>query len=824
MLSSDAVTYALDDLGWHRNPDDLITAKGQRRRLRGHPGAVVCMEEDTSTSPPPIPSRPTREAGITSSPAVAEIPQIPPRPSRARSKSPGTNVKALLMIARPDVLPEESSIPIIPPRPRQSMDSERSVEQPTIPARPTKRPEKREAETESTDLPSIPQRPTRGTAEASETDDYLIDGIEKRVPLLPASINTGEELTPSLNELISIPDVPRRPTRRESMESRGSESHITETEVPTIPRRPAKHSTDEETQDHPIIPQRPSRKTSMEREEPAIPRRPPQRSQKSVEEENPVIPHRPSRKTSMEIEEPTIPQRPVRQSSIKSHKSDDAETEPVIPARPRRSSIKSIPETELPEVETEPLIPARPLRTPSIKSIPDASPENPIVPQRPTRKSSVKSFKSQHSIEEETELEKIPSLSVESIPERRESPPVEESGTSQPGVESMEEDKAAPPIEEIPSSPHQHPAEISTAAIPIIPSRPKKDKEPPSEQRLAEYAALTSQPIIPPRPTKSKPSKPIDAPKVAMDQTPEIIQTEGGQFESDDEPISSTRKDQIPNPSLDTQHAITKSPASEIQTEIVSKPVEEKAPPKIGVKSPPIPARPLHKLAKQFEPVAPPVKEKPVPPPRPVKPLGGKFAGLRAQFAQSLNEKLAKPAPPLPTKKEEEVHSMDPEPQLETNSPETVEEKKVGDVRKGRARGPQRRPPTVKPIIPTGWGISTIATVFEQPVATIQEKEVETQTGELVIESATGVKTVYVEGGVVPGGHGVTHHVVPMTEVTTDEVLPTEEVQMKDAGEDNLGFSGEFGLKADQPPVEPVPLEETEHAAQEAYDVREVEE
>jgi hypothetical protein len=251
----------------------------------------------------------------------------------------------------------------------------------------------------------------------------------------------------------------------------------------------------------------------------------------------------------------------------------------------------------------------------------------------------------------------------------------------------------------------------------------------------------------------------------------------------------------------------------------------------------------MHKLAKQFESVPPPVKEKPIPPPRPVKPLGSsKFAGLRAQFAQSLNEKLAKPAPALPTKKEEEVHSMEPETQVEVEkvTEKAGEEKKVGDVRKGRARGPQRRPPTVKPIIPTGWGISTIATVFEQPIANEAnvgkemddsasiKSEVQTQTGELIIESEQGVKTVYVEGGVIPGGHGVTHVVVPSElsqneEFVTHEVLPNEdelhrevaEVPIDTAEGDNTEISGEvgeIGNTNDPPVVESLHEEIREHA------------
>ncbi len=50
----------------------------------------------------------------------------------------------------------------------------------------------------------------------------MIDGIEKRVPLLPATTDIdyeSENLTSRLYELVASPQVPRRPIRQELVES-----------------------------------------------------------------------------------------------------------------------------------------------------------------------------------------------------------------------------------------------------------------------------------------------------------------------------------------------------------------------------------------------------------------------------------------------------------------------------------------------------------------------------------------------------------------------------------------------------------------------------
>jgi len=725
----------------------------------------------------------------------------------------------------------------------------------------------------------------------------MIDGIEKRVPLLPVTTDFEDgsvNLTPRLHELVASTQVPQRSIRRESVE-------YEDTSTPVIPRRPGrKMSTGSVDDGAPIVPMRltrqesiksnasveggddstPLRKTTSiksipetsvpQNEEPVIPPRPiRQTSIKSIPhtedqpvaaledgfepklaEAMPLIPPRPRRSSIKSIPEsqieppqttlslePMMPPRPTRKSSIKSvSETEDVPPPPygpAIPPPPRTSSIKSVPETEVP-AEEEPIIPPRPTkaasirsiqetesperdepiiprramrktiqsstasgkepfdqvdkdsepiaisprpsRTPSVKSMSESTTDSmPVIPPRPTRNASVKSFKSQHSIEEEPRMSGDEhrvkrSEQVADIPDQ---PKKIERFSAEGGPADT-----APPVEQVPSSPHKHPS---------IPPRPQK-KDAQEDLSISELIPATSNqeepgiqpvgiaaveqamqiPIIPPRPKKSMP-------KVTVDQTP-----------------------------LVTRQA--KSSSSEIQSEVAHK----------ATGKPPIPARPQHKLAKQFEAAI--AREKPVPPPRPAKPpvtssvtgggAGSKFAGLRAQFAKDLNERLAKPPPPPPQK--EVVHSMQSEESAMKEAEDaartegTVKVEAVGDMRKGRARGPQRRPPTVKPIIPDGWGISTMSRIFEQRRGE-GKGEVETQPGEKVIESGAGIKTVYVEGG--PGREHVVHV------ETKDMENPLEEG--KCIVEDGLVHAETVCHKVEEKPH----LESTEQVEEEAVDV-----
>lgn len=940
--------------------------------LRGHPThrretGYFDMEEDIGL-PPPIPSRPTRSRPITSgmdtSPSGG-IPQIPPRPSaRGRSESPGDpHIESVLIIARTmDTSQEDlSSLSYLPPGSiPHPVETEYSDEPPTIPMippRPSKRPEKSHHEPDSSaDHPLIPRRPTRRVSiEAKQTPveettnaDYLIDGIEKQVPLLPATIDIDDGITPGLQEAMTVPEIPRHPARRESLGSHPSE------ETPHIPPRPSRQprttSEDPVIPVIPVIPKRPTRKASTDVSE-EDPNAPTLQSYAAVNDEPLIIPQglglptkiksesqvaegevaefsRPRRSsirstpdTSPPIEssEPPIPPRPARVSSIKSISEtsatgpDDVEpTGPAIPRRPTRkgsrSSISSIPEVperepeeiprstdpiisprrsrksstasipekaeSVPEIEgeaSEPIIPPRPTRKSSIKNTPEESiPEAmPPTPQRPTRKSSTKSVRGQYSIEEEPQLEKIPSIStriVEAAPTASEilteepelivnEPPVAPRRPQKPAPMDADEstqrpDKAEPQVEEISTSPHEHPAipaspkeekstppdipiqQTTEQPLPSIPARPQKRKDDdaipaisprpekpkdeippilahqekktpfqPEEPGLPSTPLTSSIPVIPPRPSKFKPQPKPEA-KVAMDQPPDIVHSQGGIVEPVEGPSSSSRHsiETDPVPDVKSVASVASNSASDIQSEVPTKSIPAKV---AGVKSPPLPARPQHRLAKQFEQQQQQLKVKPVPPPRPAKPLvgGSKFAGLRAQFAKDLNAKLGKPPPPPPQKKEEEAHSIQPEASTniteerggaEENVDKSVEGGKIGDMRKGRARGPQRRPPTVKPIIPAGWGVSAIATVFEQRITSevsgVEEGKSgeETKVVDKMTEDGIDPEPVSVEEPATHGGA-----VIPTESENMEPSAPTKAPEFKTTGVDDIDVKEE---------------------------------
>jgi hypothetical protein len=482
-----------------------------------------------------------------------------------------------------------------------------------------------------------------------------------------------------------------------------------------------------------------------------------------------------------EGESPVIPQRPVRKSSVKSFKSQHSieeelervpsisETQPTIPKRIEHVSTdaKAAPTYDEPmeveheteqtnknEPETEdtysPAINESEKETaPPIEEIPNSPHQHPVIHARPNRdEQSVPAIPERPRKQEPRDIPVLDpvSKSIPVIPTR----PSRDDQSISTLPEHLQKQDEEPRDASAPDETAK--MTIPTPSEKIIPPRPTK-KDP--EQRSAGFAGLTSTPVIP-----ARPSKPVtEFPTVAMDATPEIIQTEGGLFESVEEPIYSHRKPIEAETVFDTPIPTeAKDASSEIQTEVVNKPTKSTRPP--------IPARPAHKLARQFE--QPIIKEKPIPPPRPIKgAASSRFAGLRAQFAKDLNEKLTKP-PPLPPKKEEEeeIHSMETDNAkgVATEDIALVTEGnlKVADVRKGRARGPQRRPPTVKPIVPTGWGISTIATVFEQKDVPVQDKsEVQTQTA----EEPSEVKDV-TEG---KADHAI---VAKQTELIEEEAMP----------------------------------------------------
>ena len=126
----------------------------------------------------------------------------------------------------------------------------------------------------------------------------------------------------------------------------------------------------------------------------------------------------------------------------------------------------------------------------------------------------------------------------------------------------VEPEETALSIQEGRTSPHQHPviparpkkhepteptptqdaiAKPEEMSVQDVPHRPKTSEEP--ALRTAGFAALSTTPVIPPRPTKVKADPTL--PKVTMDQTLEVVQTEGGTFQSVEEPNYSKNRNQI---------------------------------------------------------------------------------------------------------------------------------------------------------------------------------------------------------------------------------------------------------------------------------------
>ena len=115
-------------------------------------------------------------------------------------------------------------------------------------------------------------------------------------------------------------------------------------------------------------------------------------------------------------------------------------------------------------------------------------------------------------------------------------------------------------------------------------------------------------------------------------------------------------------------------------------------------------------------------KPKPTPPARPSG--SSKFASIKAGFMSDLNSRLSKGAPP-------------PKPAQEGIPREDEEKTPLGDARKSRARGPQRRKPVASPTPPTGASIApgqfSVATPWT--VWSLSSNDLEVATGINTISS-----------------------------------------------------------------------------------------
>ncbi|KAK7202400.1 hypothetical protein BZA70DRAFT_292294 [Myxozyma melibiosi] len=117
---------------------------------------------------------------------------------------------------------------------------------------------------------------------------------------------------------------------------------------------------------------------------------------------------------------------------------------------------------------------------------------------------------------------------------------------------------------------------------------------------------------------------------------------------------------------------------------------------------------------------APQPKPKPAPPARP-----NKLSGIRAAFAKDLESRLGKngpmpmmmPRPPGAPISSRSVGESEAAGATEERPEETKskgKETKLEDARKSRARGPRgRKLPTPAVVLPSGWGFSSVVTVWE---------------------------------------------------------------------------------------------------------------
>lgn len=202
--------------------------------------------------------------------------------------------------------------------------------------------------------------------------------------------------------------------------------------------------------------------------------------------------------------------------------------------------------------------------------------------------------------------------------------------------------------------------------------------------------------------------------------------------------------------------------------------------------SPTIPARPSRAgtIPKETAEIKAPI---PVKPSVPARPAVGKLAGSsKFAFASALEAKL-KGGPPVPKKKEEseerEIVSQEPT-------------KPLGDARKGRARGPQKRKPASAVVAPVEDEQTTqqkIETLMASPTCEkgeffisrfgVEMRSMSIQTGVIKIESPAGKVTVMQGAGTEYAGQNVVvdtptakPHAISKQEVTIN-VAPSASLQ-----------------------------------------------
>ncbi|EED19175.1 conserved hypothetical protein [Talaromyces stipitatus ATCC 10500] len=236
--------------------------------------------------------------------------------------------------------------------------------------------------------------------------------------------------------------------------------------------------------------------------------------------------------------------------------------------------------------------------------------------------------------------------------------------------------------EDTPDSLQLH-ASVSTPELPEEQPKPKFETPEAEEQRKRQAEQIDSHKVA---------SHILQGQPGAQRQTrPDLVKhrfpsrdiwedaPESQQLVTTIEPSESetTSPDTAKPPAIPSRPSIPPRPAK------VSRPAdgaadEKKAPSIPDRPKPQIPTRPS-KPASAESAAAPPVnRNKPVVPARPV---GGKIAGVKANFLSDLNSRL-------------QLGPQAPKPAAEKKEEETPEEKApLADARKGRARGPARRKP-----------------------------------------------------------------------------------------------------------------------------------
>lgn len=224
-------------------------------------------------------------------------------------------------------------------------------------------------------------------------------------------------------------------------------------------------------------------------------------------------------------------------------------------------------------------------------------------------------------------------------------------------------------------------------------------------------------PVIPKR-RQQRPLKPIDAGEefsfVTSKPNPESSQKECAELGT------SPKKAPPPTPGNKHSHLHHTEESTEDKSDIAPSRLIKKTPPMIPKRpSPGIPPRPPKLISSKIKgvtagfdsesndtntkPSAP--LSKPKPPPKPINTGGtGKVSGLRASLFNDLNNVILRGGMPPPAisqsstfEDKEEEKEEEEEGKSESKKEETAHGNKLGDARRGRARGPKRKLPAVKP-------------------------------------------------------------------------------------------------------------------------------